>query len=585
MKTALVLCVLFFIAALLPAYADFKLVGKVPAPQPDSGCTEVTGLGVAEGNLFATVKCDTTSFLYLLDPDDGSVIEQKEYDGSPPDCPGEPVRLVSGAYEDSGYYWLGDSCGNFINVSWDSDSLVIHRHFMSGTVEVPSGLCYQSDTLFVVDYHTNWLLALDTLGNVLAADSLMDITSPTGLTLYRDHFFLSSANNDSMIFEINRDAAMIDTHLVRDLVGTVPLSATFFDGLLYVGSAQDSILIFEPTTYNTCIPPGDSVTIEAVPGKLFITFDHVDNACCVFVDVADSQACPPPDLVEFYSDVYEITTCLRIDWEAQLSFEDTSCIPEHPECVRVFSRPSGSCMPFRDITVDTMEIFPVLRTMSRMQSEDDEFSVFAIGVDRRDPRAVIDLKFSYTREAITSNEDSIPPGVYNEITSLLDSAETVLNDGFPFAAAGLVDTIADIVRDTPGIPHTYYPGEQGHNIAGLIISNAHTLSFSLGWCGGMAGVPGEAEDAASRLVLYPNPSKRSVMIEFESLGNLPVTVSIYSARGRLVKELLRNKVPKRRFILTWQGDNDKGHPVSPGAYFVVAKEGNRITAGKVILRP
>jgi hypothetical protein len=388
-----------------------------------------------------------------------------------------------------------------------------------------------------------------------------------------------------MIFEINRNAGMIDTHLVRDVVDTVPLSATFFDGLLYVGSGQDSILIFEPTTYNTCIDTGTNVTIEAVPGKLFITFDHVDNACCVFVDVADSQECPPPDLVEFYSDVYEITTCLRIDWEAQLSFEDTSCIPEHPESVRVFSRPSGSCMPFRDITVDTMEIFPVLRSMSRMQSEDDEFSVFAIGVDRRDHGAVIDLKFSHTRGAITSNEDSIPEDVYNVITSLLDSAETKLNNGFPFEAALLVDALADSVRDEPNIPHTYYPGEQGHNIAGLIISNAHTLSFSLRWCGGMAGVPGKAEDAAPRLALYPNPSKRSVTIEFESMRNLPVTVSIYSARGRLVKELLRNKVPKRRFILTWQGDNDKGHPVSPGVYFVVAREGNRTTAGKVILRP
>jgi hypothetical protein len=241
-------------------------------------------------------------------------------------------------------------------------------------------------------------------------------------------------------------------------------------------------------------------------------------------------------------------------------------------------------MPFRDITVDSMDIFPILANISRMQSEDDEFSVFAIGVDRRDPRAVIDLKFSYTRDAITSNEESIPPPVYDEITALLDSAETVLNDGFPFAAAILVDTLANIVRDTPEIPHTYNPGEQGQNIAGLIISNAHTLAFSLRWCGGLGGIPGKAGDAGPGLMLYPNPSRRSVRIEFESMGNLPVTVSIYTARGRLVKEILRERVPKRRFILTWHGDNHKGHTVSPGAYFVVVREGEGVTARKVILQ-
>jgi len=293
MRAILVLSLLLLFAISLPAQADFKFMGKIPAPEPDSGCTSVSGLSVADGKLFATVKCDTSSFLYLLNPDDGSVIYQKEYDGSPPDCPWEDVQLISGAYEGFGHYWVGDECGDFINIVWVYDSLAVYKSFMSDTVDVPHGLSHQGDTLFTVDYDAGRLAALDLLGNTLAAYPLPGIASPTALALYRDHFFIASETNDTLIFEITKQAAMIDTHFEEGLAGTYPLSATFHNGLLYVGSDQDSILIFKPVTYNTWVPKGDSVTVQAVPGKLQITFDEVTDSCWVSVDVADSQACPP----------------------------------------------------------------------------------------------------------------------------------------------------------------------------------------------------------------------------------------------------------------------------------------------------
>jgi hypothetical protein len=584
MKSLFILSLLFLFVFSLPAQADFKFVGKIPAPEADAGCTRVTGLAVSGGNLAVTVKCDTSSFLFLLDPTDGTIIEEKELDGSPPDCPEDSLRLISMAYEGFGHYWLGDSCGNFINVIWVFDSLAVYESFLSDTIPVPSGLCYQNDTLFAVDYSAGLLAAHDLSGNVLSADSLPPIDSPTALALYRDHFFLSSASNDSLIFEITKQATMIDTHFVEGLAGTFPLGATFYGGQLYVGSDQDSILIFEPTTYNTCVGPGDNVTVEVVPGRMAITFDSLDNWCCVQVDIADSQACPPPDSVEFFSDVYHITTCLRFDLIARIALEHEFDLPSQPESVRIFSRPSGACTTFRDITVDSMEVIPILRVRGRMQSEDDEFSMFAVGVDGRNQGGVIERKFVYTRDAITSNQDSIPPGVYDQLIALLDSAQTEFFDGFPLVAAVIVDSLADLAGDTPGIPHTYYPGEQGHNIAGMIMSSAHTLRFSLIWIGSSGGIPGVVEDADIRLVLRPNPSSGSVAIEFECGGIQPVNVSIYSVRGRLVRRLFKDHVPKRRASLTWQGDNENGHRVSPGTYFVVVSQGDKVAAKKIILQ-
>ncbi len=583
MRSILVLSLLFLFAMSLPAQADFEFMGKIPAPEPDSGCTCVSGLSVADGKLFATVRCSTGSYLYLLNPHTGSVIYEKEYGASPPDCPGQDVQLVSGAYEGFGHYWVGDECGDFINLVWVYDSLAVYDSFMVDTVDVPHGLCCEGDTIFTVDHANARLAALDLSGNVLAAYPLPGITSPTALALYRNHFFIPSESNDSLIFEVTKQAAIIDTHYVEGLPGTYPLSATFYHGLLYVGSEADSILIFKPVTFNTWVPKGDTVTVEVVPGKLEITFDKVVDSCWVTVDVADSQACPPPDSVVFFSDVYEITTCASFEYVAHIVLEDSTTPPGPDRKVRMFSRPAGACTTFRDISVDSLEIIPTYARNSRMQSEDDEFSTFALAVDLRDLQDIIELKFDYAREAMTANEDSIPGSVYTQIVALLDEAESEFYGGDSPAAAALVDSIADIVRGTPAIPHTYYPGEQGHNIAGLIMSSAHTLFFSL-MIPDMAGVPGQVEDTGLRLVLRPNPSKGDVTIEFDCRGDHPVSVAIYDVGGRLVRKFLAARASERRMGLTWQGDNNAGRLVSAGAYFVVVKQGHRTGVGKIILQ-
>lgn len=582
-RSILGLTLVLFFVTMLPAQADFKFVGKIPAPEPEVGCKCVTGLAAAGGNLFATVRCDTSSYLCLLDPSNGSVVQQKEMDGSPPDCPGSPVQLSAGAYESLSRYWVTDECGDFINVDWTLDVLTVHRSFIPDTIQTPSGLCYQNDSLFAVDCCAGRLAVLDTLGQVLAAYSLPAIDSVSCLALYRDHLFLSGGTDDSLIFEITKEGILIDTHFVNGLAGTYPLSAGFLNGRLYVGSDADSILVFQPRTYNTWVPAGSSVTVEAVPGKMTILFPTVVESCWIWVDIADSATCPPPDSVEFFSDVYDIGTCTVFDYTTQITLQDTVGLPGAPGDVRLFSMRAGPCTTFRDISVDTLEIVPILTTQSRIQSEDDEFSVFALGSDTRNITGVILLKFYYTSDAITSNEGSIPPDVYTEIVNLLSEAEANFYSGSPLVAASLVDDLADTVMNTPDIPHRYRPGEHAENIASLIISSAHTLAFSLRRCAFMAGVPVWVDDVESDIVLRPNPSRTSFVIEFACEAKEPVSVTVYSVEGKVVRRLLKAKEGTGPISVTWRGDNEDGDRVSPGAYFVAVKRGERIAARKIIL--
>jgi hypothetical protein len=126
--------------------------------------------------------------------------------------------------------------------------------------------------------------------------------------------------------------------------------------------------------------------------------------------------------------------------------------------------------------VETIETLKISR---RTRSEDDEFSWFAIADDARRPADIVQLKFDYLRGHINSGEDSIPAGVFDQIMAAVDAAEDAYCKGKPRAAESLLGNMETIVRDTPSIPHTYDPDNPGTNLAGRIISRAHTLAFSL----------------------------------------------------------------------------------------------------------
>jgi hypothetical protein len=779
--------ILLLLIATASSHADLSYVGAIPAPDPCCGQAYMTGLASTHDYLFATVRCESESHLYLLRPDNGGIAAEKHFNLPPPNCDANYAQLVSAAYVGGLYYWVGDACGVFMKIAWLGDTLSIFDHFTIPPVPSPSGLYCEDDTLFTIDYDQSILVKIDPQHYIVDQDTVYEIESPTALTMYRGNFFVTSSAYNDRLFEITKDGTMVGTHYFNGRL-VVALSATFHDGLLYIGAAGDSIRIFELTSYNTEVPEGENVVVNAVPGEVVITFEDVDSSGIFTTDVGDSQMCPSPEGVELYPPFFDMSTSAAFEYIAalELTFDDEN-LPQGYNCqdLRIFKRPSGECAAFRDVTVDSVVELPSLYRMMRTVSEEDEFSVFALGRDLRKPKDVVDMKLDRVNAFINANAESIPPEAYDEMTRLLQDAEKEYYQGLPLSGEETVDYVATIVREAPGIPHRF-TGEPGSNVGGGIVSRCHTLGFSMrhsdrvakvtqavirprrimagigtGWIrafieipegyqfsdvdplhvymdGSVRAIPdsvravdydGDTEvevralfrrskvvnlfassgpatvrlttfidgfelradvnievrkptieviakdfllagstyrvtwsahedeanacyevhysldggqswhemaagitdthydwqapdvetdqgklrvywisngledlvlntdllpivasaglddtgQAADGLILSPNPSSSSFTIRFSSDGRRPVSLDVYSVRGELVKTLIRGVSVEGTHSIVWQGDNENGSAVSPGAYFAVIRQGDKATIKKIVL--
>jgi hypothetical protein len=463
------------------AYADFDYVRSIPSPWPPAvGRAKVSGLSSAGADLFVTVPTQWKSYLYLITPEDGTILRDAKFTHHVPGCPGQQPNFTAGTVYDvnQDLYLIGDACGELVEIFFGADDADILNHYFLAGVELPSGVTFDGDTLYVLDGYDNTLVkAVGT--TVIDEYALPGIDEPSGLALYRGNLFLVSSTNDSTVYEITKQAALISAHRVETLAGTTPLSLTFHDNQLYVGSDCDSILVFEET--GIWVPPGGDVPVVVVPGELTVDFDSVPQPGWLYVDVFYTQICPAPVGVTLYPPFYDISITAYFDYVAttELTFTDSFLPPGHDvRDLRIFRRPSGDCLEYMDVTVQEVEILETFRSLMRTVSEDDEFSVFALGMDLRRPRTVVEIKIADVRDNIISNAGVIPPAVYAEITVMLDEAEAAYYRGSTLEAEALVQEIADIVRATPEIPHTF-DGTPGSNVAGGIIARSHTLAFSL----------------------------------------------------------------------------------------------------------
>ena len=79
--------------------------------------------------------------------------------------------------------------------------------------------------------------------------------------------------------------------------------------------------------------------------------------------------------------------------------------------------------------------------------------------------------------------------------------------------------------------------------------------------------------------IYPNPlrtvnfSQQQTTIRFSLPKQEVVTVEVYDVLGRLVKTLVREKIPAGFHRAVWSGDNHRGEQVGSGVYFVRLRAG------------
>jgi hypothetical protein len=617
MKPGFILACFFVLIVLIgssSALADYTLLGKIPAPQPCPGTCPVTGLASAGEFLFATVVYDTTSFIYLIRPSDGLVVDSYAWDIP---IGGIDHPYFSGAaYAGGVIYWVCDTNdARFLSFEFDDASVYLHNNFHKDRIYAPTGLAWKDmgplanfDALWVADSEVDSVFLMEETGTILEAYSLSDLPHeysliPTSVTEAGGNLFFTSGDFTDSLFESTQMAERLDAHYLAE-TGLIDLeAATFHDGLLYVAGFGDSILIYSPGSYTDPVPAGDSVIVHVIPDELDVGFTHVGESGSLYVDVSPTQACPPPGGVNFFGDFYEISTTAIFDYITKVALTNQGEFPPGVKAknVRVFVRPSGECETWRDVTVEMLEIedqrSPVLSRSGKRLSEDDEFSVFTFGEDMRRVTEVVTLKFDYLENAIVENEDTIPPADFAEMTDLLARARSAFMAKRYELAASRVDGIAEIAAETPEIPHTYDPeGDPGSNAAGRIISRAHTLAFSLRlmmWDDqlGEAPVPYRKQppinirgDEVGQVGLAPNPSGSEFVITFSAAGAYPVSVRVYSVEGRLVRTLADGDRLAGEHSVTWDGRNDQGMPAAAGTYFAVVREGEGAATQKLILR-
>jgi len=83
---------------------------------------------------------------------------------------------------------------------------------------------------------------------------------------------------------------------------------------------------------------------------------------------------------------------------------------------------------------------------------------------------------------------------------------------------------------------------------------------------------------------YPNPFNPSTNIGMELPRDCEIKLSIYDARGRLIRRLINQKLGVAgHYEVVWDGKNDRGVPVSSGIYLYRLAIADRILTRKMIL--
>jgi glucose/arabinose dehydrogenase len=97
---------------------------------------------------------------------------------------------------------------------------------------------------------------------------------------------------------------------------------------------------------------------------------------------------------------------------------------------------------------------------------------------------------------------------------------------------------------------------------------------------GRAGAPN-----GMSLSAYPNPFRRTALLNFELPAGGEASIRVYDAGGRLIRTLAERRVyPAGHQALEWDGLDSAGRKAGPGVYFCRIEAGGRTESAKVTLR-
>ncbi len=132
------------------------------------------------------------------------------------------------------------------------------------------------------------------------------------------------------------------------------------------------------------------------------------------------------------------------------------------------------------------------------------------------------------------------------------------------------DRMGNVSYDPPGAPDSVYSFRVD---ASLGVGNGSSSSQNL-------------PKAFSLSQNYPNPFNPSTTIRFdvpEGHASVPVDISIYDLRGRLIRTLVDEEKPPGTYQVHWNGRDDMGTKVPSGVYLYRITAGDFISTRKMVM--
>jgi len=91
------------------------------------------------------------------------------------------------------------------------------------------------------------------------------------------------------------------------------------------------------------------------------------------------------------------------------------------------------------------------------------------------------------------------------------------------------------------------------------------------------------EDSGIQIRNYPNPFNPDTHISFQLPEEGRVSLTVFDARGRLVRTLADKSFPKGSHTVLWNGSDEQGREISSGVYYYRLIHQNEEITGKMLL--
>jgi hypothetical protein len=148
------------------------------------------------------------------------------------------------------------------------------------------------------------------------------------------------------------------------------------------------------------------------------------------------------------------------------------------------------------------------------------------------------------------------------------------------------EKVGDALYDGKFYAHTNYGWDRVYEYMNLYNFNLYG-DPALEVAGATAGIAGHGTgrpEASPRLgPSEPNPFRVSTALRFALPVAGPVRIAVHSVTGQQVTTLTNRRYEAGESIVTWDGTDDAGEPLSPGIYFVRVRMSDQMVTRKVVL--